>query len=103
MLLSARQTTLQKITVLLTQAKRGSQAGARKKCQTKGVYLVSRLLPLITQHYCLCSVQPQQKMPGIGEQTESKRAMRVGVLLLGDGFTAARNNIFLYTGVILLL
>lgn len=53
-LLSARRaTTLQKITVLLTQAKRDSQAGARKKCQTKGIYLVACLLPLITQHYCL--------------------------------------------------
>lgn len=53
-LLSARRAaTLQKITVLLTQAKRGSQAGARKKCQTKAIYLVACLLPLITQHYCL--------------------------------------------------
>lgn len=64
-LLSARRATLQKITVLLTQAKRGSQAGARKKCQTKGIYLVTRLLPLITQYYCLYSVQPQLRTPWI--------------------------------------
>lgn len=64
-LLSARQATLQKITVLLTQAKRGLQAGARKKCQTKGIYLVTCLLPLITQHYCLYSVQPRVKAAGI--------------------------------------
>ena len=61
-LLSARRATLQKITVLLTQAKRGSQAGARKKCQTKGIYLVTRLLPLITQYYCLYSTSTQDSM-----------------------------------------
>lgn len=59
-LLSARQATLQKITVLLTQAKSGLQAGACKKCQSKGIYFVTRLLPLITQHYSTCSA-PQLK------------------------------------------
>lgn len=86
-LLSARRATLQKITVLLTQAKRGSQAGARKKCQTKGIYLVTRLLPLITQHYCLYSVQPRLETPwikcGNKETKWGKRAMRVEVGLLG--------------------
>lgn len=53
-LLSARQTTQQKITVLLTQAERLSQTTARKKCQTQCIYLVTRLLPLITQHYYSC-------------------------------------------------
>lgn len=37
--------------------KRATQAEARKKCQTKGICLVTRLLPLITQHYCLYPVQ----------------------------------------------
>lgn len=72
-LFSAPQATLQKITVLLTQAKRGLQARARIKCQTKGIYLVTRLLPLITQHYCLCSVQPQLKTPWIKCGTNRRR------------------------------
>lgn len=61
-LLSARRVTLQKITVVLTQAESGLQAGACKKCQAKGIYLVTRLLPPITQHYCLCSAQPKLKI-----------------------------------------
>lgn len=60
-LLSARRATMQKITVLLMQAKRGLQAGARKECQTRGIYLVTCLLPLITQHYCLYSGQPNSR------------------------------------------
>ena len=48
------------------------QAGARKKCQTKDIYLVTRLLPLITQHCCLCSVLPstEDAVNKVGEQTE---------------------------------
>lgn len=60
-LLSARRATMQKITVLLMQAKGGLQAGARKECQTRGIYLVTCLLPLITQHYCLYSGQPNSR------------------------------------------
>lgn len=60
-LLSARRATMQKITVLLMQAKGGLQAGARKECQTRGIYLVTCLLPLITQHYCLYSGQPHSR------------------------------------------
>lgn len=48
---------LQKITVVDA----GRKAGACKTCHTKGIYLVTRLLPLITQHYCLYSVRPQFK------------------------------------------
>lgn len=79
-LFSARQATLQKITVLLTQAKRGLQARARKKCQTKGIYLVTCLLPFITQHYCLCSVQPQLRTPWIkcGTNRRSEKTSNEG-------------------------
>lgn len=78
-LLSARWATLQKITVLLTQAKTDSQAGARKKCQAKDIYFITCLLPLITQHYSLCSVQLQLKMLWVRKLTEEveKQAMRV--------------------------
>lgn len=72
-LLSARPATLQKITVLLMQAKRGLQSGARKKCQTKGIYLVTRLLPLIIQHYCLYSVLPQLKTPWIKSKNKQRK------------------------------
>lgn len=53
------QATLQKITAVDA----GREAGARKTCHAKGIYLVTRLLPLITQHYCLYSVRPQFKAP----------------------------------------
>lgn len=63
MLLSARRATLQKITAVDAGKKRDSQAGARKECHTQGIYLATRLLPLITQHYRRYSVQPQFKAP----------------------------------------
>lgn len=46
---------LQKITAVDA----GRKAGARKTCHTKGIYSVTLLLPLITQHYCPYSVRPQ--------------------------------------------